>query len=62
MGLMSDLAAEKQLSGTVRLYDIDSEAARRNEKIGQLLQKNADVEEPLGLQSSRFIAGSFERF
>lgn len=42
-GLMSDLAAEKQLSGTVRLYDIDSEAARRNEKIGQLLQKNADV-------------------
>lgn len=42
-GLMSDLAAEKQLSGTVRLYDIDFEAARRNEKIGQLLQKNADV-------------------
>lgn len=42
-GLMSDLATEEQLSGTVRLYDINYEAAMRNEKIGKLLQKNPDV-------------------
>lgn len=33
-GLMSDLASEKQLSGTVRLYDIDHEAATNNMIIG----------------------------
>ena len=37
-GLMSDLAMERQLSGTVRLYDIDKEAAIRNEKIGNRLK------------------------
>ncbi|NLO40451.1 MAG: alpha-glucosidase/alpha-galactosidase [Ruminiclostridium sp.] len=42
-GLMSDLATEEQMSGTVRLYDIDAEAAKRNEKIGLRLQKNAGV-------------------
>jgi len=39
-GLMSDLALQEQLSGTVRLYDIDYPAAKRNEIIGSLLQKN----------------------
>ena len=33
-GLMSDLAAEPSLSGTVRLYDIDQKAAHANEVIG----------------------------
>ena len=33
-GLMSDLAREASLSGTVALYDIDLEAARHNEIIG----------------------------
>lgn len=32
--LMSDLYLEDALSGTVRLYDIDKEAAKTNEKIG----------------------------
>lgn len=32
--LMKDLAAEKDLSGTIKLYDIDVEAAEANEKIG----------------------------
>lgn len=36
-GLMSDLALSPELSGTVRLYDIDKEAARRNEVIGNRL-------------------------
>lgn len=33
-GLMSDLAAAPDMNGEVRLYDIDFEAARKNETIG----------------------------
>lgn len=33
-GLMSDLASEGALCGTVRLYDIDTQAAKNNEIIG----------------------------
>ncbi len=33
-GLMGDLAAEKDISGEVRLYDIDKDAAKKNEVIG----------------------------
>lgn len=36
-GLMSDFALEENLSGTVRLYDIDLEAAKANEFIGNNL-------------------------
>ena len=42
-GLMSDLAREKSLSGTVRLYDIDREAAAENEQIGNALMAREDV-------------------
>ena len=35
-GLMSDLANAGDLSGEVRLYDIDPEAARNNEQIGNM--------------------------
>ncbi|MGN1142340.1 MAG: alpha-glucosidase/alpha-galactosidase, partial [Oliverpabstia sp.] len=31
---MTDLALEPALSGTIRLYDIDREAAKQNELIG----------------------------
>ncbi len=41
--LMGDLAQEEQLSGTVRLYDIDHEAARANETIGNALAQRSDV-------------------
>ncbi|WP_143321538.1 alpha-glucosidase/alpha-galactosidase [Clostridium sp. HBUAS56010] len=34
---MTDLAKETELSGTVRLYDIDEEAAKRNQEIGTKL-------------------------
>lgn len=34
-GLMSDLASQDIISGTVRLYDIDKEAAENNEIIGE---------------------------
>lgn len=40
---MSDLAAEKALSGTVKLYDIDHSAARDNETIGNRLYDREDV-------------------
>ena len=32
-GFMTDIACDEQLSGTVRLYDIDREAAERNKII-----------------------------
>lgn len=40
---MTDLAGEEKMSGTIRLYDIDREAALRNEKIGNHLMSREDV-------------------
>ncbi len=40
--LMCDLAMEKDVSGIVRLYDIDVSAAVENEKIGNALNKKTD--------------------
>ena len=42
--LMSDLARAKDLSGTVRLYDIDPEAAHVNEVIGNSIPHNFKYE------------------
>jgi galacturan 1,4-alpha-galacturonidase len=36
-GLMCDLALEEQMSGNIKLYDLDFEAAHNNEKIGNSL-------------------------
>ena len=36
-GFMRDIISDGQISGTVRLYDIDREAAERNQKIGTML-------------------------
>ena len=36
--LMNDLTKEKDLSGTVLLYDIDYEAAKKNEVIGNRIE------------------------
>ncbi len=41
--LMSDLAMEPRLSGTVRLYDIDTSAAETNAVIGNTLAFRSDV-------------------
>ena len=38
--LMSDLARADDISGTVYLYDIDFDAAKRNEKIGNSIPHN----------------------
>jgi alpha-galactosidase len=41
--LMNDLAQDKDLAGTVCLYDIDCERAKMNEKIGNMLSAREDV-------------------
>ena len=40
---MTDLALEDQISGTIRLYDIDHEAAKTNEIIGNRLMSREEV-------------------
>ncbi len=40
---MTDLAMEKQISGTIYLYDIDRKAAQANEFIGNRLMQRADA-------------------
>ena len=42
-GLMSDLAKEGRISGKMRLYDIDYEAAKDNEIIGNSIYDREDV-------------------
>ncbi|MCR5407060.1 MAG: alpha-glucosidase/alpha-galactosidase, partial [Lachnospiraceae bacterium] len=40
---MTDLALEDRLSGTIRLYDIDRDAARANEVIGNSIKELSDA-------------------
>lgn len=40
---MTDLALEDQISGTIRLYDIDEQAAKNNEVIGNHLMQREEV-------------------
>lgn len=40
---MTDLALEPQMSGTIRLYDIDGDAAKANEVIGNRLSGRGDA-------------------
>ena len=42
-GLMSDLASEPNMSGTVTLYDIDHQAAKDNQEIGNRIAQNLDA-------------------
>ena len=42
-GFMMDLAMDEQLCGTVRLYDIDKDAAKRNEIIGGKISAHPDA-------------------
>ncbi|MBQ7915676.1 MAG: alpha-glucosidase/alpha-galactosidase [Firmicutes bacterium] len=42
-GLMSDLAAEESMNGTVCLYDIDFQAAKDNETIGNKIKETEGV-------------------
>ena len=40
MTFMTDLSLEAELSGTIRLYDIDHKASKINEKIGNDLKND----------------------
>ena len=40
---MTDLAMEDRISGTIRLYDIDREAAERNQGIGNHLMSREET-------------------
>ena len=40
---MTDLSMDDSLSGTIRLYDIDEEAAKHNETIGNHLTDRPDT-------------------
>lgn len=40
---MTDLALEEEISGTIRLYDIDAAAAAKNELIGNRLMQRAEA-------------------
>lgn len=40
---MTDLSLEPEISGTIRLYDIDKEAARANEVIGNKVKERTDA-------------------
>lgn len=42
-GFMTDIACDEQISGTVRLYDIDHEAAGRNKIIGEKINAHPDA-------------------
>ena len=42
-GFMKDLANDPQICGTVRLYDIDEDAARRNEIIGNKISAHPNA-------------------
>ena len=42
-GLMSDLAVEESMNGTVSLYDIDFQAAKDNETIGNKIKDTEGV-------------------
>ena len=41
--LMNDLAQDEEIGGVVRLYDIDLEGAKINEKIGNDLSAREDI-------------------
>ncbi|MBQ8201952.1 MAG: alpha-glucosidase/alpha-galactosidase [Clostridia bacterium] len=42
-GFMTDIACDEQISGTVRLYDIDRSAAERNRIIGEKINAHPDA-------------------
>ncbi len=55
-GFMMDLAMDEALCGTVRLYDIDEDAARRNEIIGSKISAHPDAKSPWKYE----VAGSLK--
>ena len=59
-GLMSDLVAADDISGTVYLYDIDYEAAKNNEIIGKKFKDAEGKEHKMRLKGIAAIAFQHE--
>ncbi|MBT9778564.1 alpha-glucosidase/alpha-galactosidase [Clostridium sp. MCC353] len=57
---MTDLAQEEQISGAVRLYDIDEEAAKNNEIIGNRLFARGDVKGKWKFETKRSLKSALE--
>lgn len=58
---MGDLALEPRLAGTIRLYDIDREAAEHNAVIGNRYSALPGAVGEVGIPRRRFPAGSAHR-
>ena len=59
-GLMGDLAAEADLSGVVRLYDIDHQAAKDNVLIGNSLKDHPDAVGKWTYEHAPTLAGALK--
>ena len=57
-GFMRDIISDGQISGTVRLYDIDREAAERNQKIGTMLAAHPDAASKWAFEVSSSLQGA----
>lgn len=58
--LMTDLAKETELSGTVRLYDIDEEAARLNKEIGTRLFQREEAKGDWKFETKYSLKGALD--
>ena len=59
-GLMSDLASCEDMSGEVRLYDIDLEAAKNNEIIGNLFNNAEGAKSKWSYKACLTLGGALE--
>ena len=59
-GLMSDLALDSELSGVVKLYDIDKQAADNNALIGNMMMKLPDAKGHFRFEVSETLEASLE--
>ena len=57
--LMTDLALTPDLTGEVRLYDIDHEAARRNAELGTTIDDHPDAESDWSYRAVDSLAAAF---
>jgi alpha-galactosidase len=57
---MTDLAIEPELSGEIRLYDIDRKASKNNEKIGSLLTSDPEAKGVWSYKSSETLEESLD--
>jgi alpha-galactosidase/6-phospho-beta-glucosidase family protein len=58
--LMADLALEEQLSGTIKLYDIDFESALENEQMGNLFSAHTAAKGKWRYQAVRSLKEALE--